>query len=166
MKSTMMDAPLTVAGILRHGQQWQAGREVVTDTDSGPRRRASFAEVAARAAKLANGLATLGITGDQRVGSYMWNNQEHLEAYLAVPAMGAVLHTANIRLFPDQVIYTINAAEDRVLIVDESLAPALAQLLPGLPTVHTVVVNGVVDEALFEGSGKKVVSYEELLAGH
>jgi fatty-acyl-CoA synthase len=155
-----------VAGILRHGQQWHAGREVVTETESGPRRRASFAEVASRAAKLANGLAALGISGDQRVGTYMWNNQEHLEAYLAVPAMGAVLHTANIRLFPDQVTYTINAAEDRVLIVDESLAPALRELLPGLPTVHTVVVNGVAEEALFEGSGKKVLSYQDLLAAH
>lgn len=165
MKSTMMDAPLTVAGILRHGQQWHATREVVTERADGSRRRASFAEVAARAARLANGLATLGITGDQRVGSYLWNNQEHLEAYLAVPAMGAVLHTANIRLFPDQVTYTINAAEDQVLIVDASLAPTLATLLPDLPTVHTVLVNGTVDPALFDGSGKNVVGYEELLAG-
>jgi fatty-acyl-CoA synthase len=165
MRSTMMDAPLTVAGILRYGQQWHASREVVTETADGSRRRASFADVGARAAQLANGLAALGIAGDQRVGTYMWNNQEHVEAYFAVPAMGAVLHTANIRLFADQVTYTINAAEDQVLIVDESLAPTLATLLPALPTVHTVVVNGTVDAALFEGSGKAVVGYEELLAG-
>jgi fatty-acyl-CoA synthase len=160
----MMDAPLTVTTILRHGQQWHAGRDVLTETESGDRRRASFAEVADRAARLANGLAALGVTGDQRVGTYMWNNQEHLEAYLAVPAMGAVLHTANIRLFADQATYTINAVEDRVLIVDESLAPALAKLLPDLPTVHTVVVNGAVDTTLFETTGKTVVSYQELLA--
>ncbi|HEY7009017.1 MAG TPA: AMP-binding protein, partial [Jatrophihabitantaceae bacterium] len=165
MKNTMMDAPLSVAGILRHGRQWHATREVVTETEHENRRRASFAVVAARAAQLANGLAALGITGDQRVGSFMWNNQEHLEAYLAVPSMGAVLHTVNIRLFPDQVSYTINAADDRVLIVDDSLAPAIAKLLPELPTVHTVVVNGTVDDALFDGSGKNVVSYREITEG-
>jgi fatty-acyl-CoA synthase len=161
----MMDAPMSVAGILRHGRQWHATREVVTETEHENRRRASFAVVAARAAQLANGLAALGITGDQRVGSFMWNNQEHLEAYLAVPSMGAVLHTVNIRLFPDQVSYTINAADDRVLIVDDSLAPAIAKLLPELPTVHTVVVNGTVDDALFDGSGKNVVSYREITEG-
>ncbi len=165
MKSTMMDVPLTVAAILRHGQQWHSTREVATEQADGSRRRATFAKVGARAARLANGLTALGITGDERVGSFMWNNQEHLEAYLAVPAMGAVLHTANIRLFPDQVSYTINAAEDRVLLVDESLLPAIAKLLPELRTVHTVVVNGAVDAALFEGSGKHIVGYDELLAG-
>src|SRR3954451_18364904 len=166
MQSTMMDGPLTVATVIRHGRQRHAGREVVTETENGPRRRAPFAQVAARAAQLANGLAGLGIAGDQRVGTYMWNNQEHLEAYLAVPAMGAVLHTANIRLFPDQVTYTITAAHDQVMIVDESLAAAFAELLPRLDTVHTVVINGAVDRALFEGSGKHLVSYEDLLAGH
>src|SRR4051794_17231234 len=161
----MMDGPLTVATILRHGRQWHAGREVVTEAERGGRRRARFSDVAARAAQLANGLAALGVTGDQRVGTYMWNNQEHLEAYLAVPAMGAVLHTANIRLFADQVTYTINAAEDQVMIVDESLAPAFAELLPGLNTVHTVVVNGRADPALFDGAGKRVIGYDDLLAG-
>jgi acyl-CoA synthetase (AMP-forming)/AMP-acid ligase II len=165
MQSTMMDGPLTVATVIRHGRQWHAGREVVTETENGPRRRAPFAEVAARVARLANGLAGLGIAGDQRVGTYMWNNQEHLEAYLAVPAMGAVLHTANIRLFPDQVAYTINAAEDQVIIVDESLAAAFAELLPRLETVHTVVINGAVDPALFEASAKHLVSYDDLLDG-
>jgi len=79
--------------------------------------------------------------------------------------MGAVLHTANIRLFSDQVTYTVNAAQDRVMIVDEPLAPAFAELLPALETVETVVIVGVVDPALFELRGRHIASYEELLAG-
>ncbi|WP_275290852.1 long-chain fatty acid--CoA ligase [Amycolatopsis sp. La24] len=164
MKSTMMDAPLTVASLLRHGRRWHSDRQVITWSGSGEPRRSTFADVAARAARLAHGLASLGITGDQRVGTYQWNNQEHLEAYLAVPAMGAVLHTANIRLFADQLTYTINGAKDQVMIVDESLAAQFAPLLPDLPTVHTVVVNGTVDHVLFEGSGRRVVAYDDLVA--
>ncbi|ROO87268.1 fatty-acyl-CoA synthase [Actinocorallia herbida] len=164
MKSTMMDTPLGVAAILRHGARWHSGRKVVTMTGPGEWRESAFAEVAGRAAQLAHGLQALGVTGDQRVGTFMWNNQEHLEAYLAVPAMGAVLHTANIRLFPDQLIHTITEAEDQILIVDESLVPTLAPLLDRLPTVHTVIVNGRIDPARFERSGKNVMAYEDVLA--
>src|SRR5690349_16228688 len=138
MKSTMMDAPLTVAGILRHGQQWYADRTVVAERADGSRRRTTFAEVGERVAQLAHGLESLGLRGDERVGTFMWNNQEHVEAYFAVPAMGAVLHTANIRLSAEQICFTINAAEDRIMIVDASLAPVFAPLLADLPTVHTV----------------------------
>ena len=73
-----------------------------------------------------NGLRGLGITGDERVATFMWNNQEHLEAYLAVPCMGAVLHTLNIRLPAEQIAFIANEAEDRVVIADMSLAPLLA----------------------------------------
>ena len=83
--------------------------ECVTWTDAGPR-RATFAEVGANAARLANALAGLGIENGDRVGTFCWNSQEHLEAYLAVPSMGAVLHTLNIRLFPEQLAYVINHA--------------------------------------------------------
>ena len=77
-------------------------------------RRADFATVGANAARLANALAGLGVGNGDRVGTFCWNSQEHLEAYLAVPAMGAVLHTLNIRLFPEQLTYVINHAEDKV----------------------------------------------------
>src|SRR5688572_12228147 len=94
----MQDVPLTVTRILRHGMTIHGNAEVVTWTDTEPYRR-SFAEVGARAAQLAHALRDdLGITADQRVATLMWNNTEHLEAYLAVPSMGAVLHTLNLRL--------------------------------------------------------------------
>jgi fatty-acyl-CoA synthase len=98
------------------------------------------------------------------VATFMWNNNEHLEAYLAVPAMGAVLHTLNVRLFPDQLTFIANHAEDRVVIVDATLAPLLAKNLPEMPTVRHVVVNG--DPAVVEApDGVEVHAYDELLAG-
>ena len=107
--STMQDFPLSIAAILRHGQRVYAESECVTWTESGAR-RATFAEVGANAARLANALASLGVENGDRVGTFCWNSQEHLEAYLAVPSMGAVLHTLNIRLFPEQLTYVINHA--------------------------------------------------------
>ncbi|MDQ1625548.1 MAG: hypothetical protein QOJ49_1046, partial [Actinomycetota bacterium] len=117
MRSTMQDVPLSVATIVRHGTTVHGSGEVLTCTEEGAR-RATYAEVGRRAAQLAGALRGLGVQGDDRVATFMWNNQEHLEAYLAVPSMGAVLHTLNIRLFPDQVIYIANHAEDKVVLVD------------------------------------------------
>src|SRR6202000_1437609 len=91
---------------------------------------------------MSTALARLGITGDQLVAAFMWNNAEHLAVYLAAPSMGAVLHTLNIRLFPEQIAYVANEAEDRVVLVDASLVKLLAPVLPDLETVHTVIVVG------------------------
>src|ERR1700722_10252113 len=100
----MMDVPLTVGMIMRHGATVHGDSEVVTWTGDGAR-RANYAQVVRRAARLAGALRALGITGDQRVAPFQWNNQEHLEAYLAIPAMGAVIHTLNLRLAPEQVAW-------------------------------------------------------------
>jgi fatty-acyl-CoA synthase len=113
---------------------------------------------------LANALTSLGVKGDARVGTFMWNNQEHLEAYLAIPSMGAVLHTLNIRLFPEQVIYIANHAEDEVVIADSSLVPLLARVLPEMKSVRTVLVTGDGDLAPLESAGKEIVRYDDALA--
>jgi fatty-acyl-CoA synthase len=94
----------------------------------------------------------------------MWNNQEHVEAYCAVPAMGAVLHTLNIRLAEEQIAYIANHAEDEVVIVDASLVEVLAPVLPRMATVHTVLVAGEGDMSPLKGTGKLVVSYDEFIA--
>jgi fatty-acyl-CoA synthase len=160
----MQDVPLSVTRIMQYGTTMCGDAEVVTwQGDSA--RRASYADVGERVARLANGLRRLGINGDDRVGTFMWNNQEHLEAYLAVPSMGAVLHTLNIRLFPEQVVYIANHAEDRVVIVDGSLAAPFAKLLPEMATVRAVVVTGPYDANVFDGAKAEVVSYDDLLAG-
>ena len=165
MRSTMMDYPLTVTALMKHGLTWYGDSEVGTFTGGGTT-TTTFRDLGRRVARLAGALRRLGVTSDQRVGTFQWNNTEHLEAYLAVPAMGAVLHTLNIRLFPDQLVYVANHAEDDVVIVDASLVEQLAKVLPRFTTVRHVLVTGDpgVDTAPLEGTGPQVHSYEELLA--
>ena len=152
MLSTMQDAPLLVSGILRHGQQVYGDSRVTTIVGpEGESTSASFAEVAERSERLASALARIGVGDSDRVGTFLWNNQTHQEAYLAIPGMGAVLHTLNLRLFPEQLAYVINHAEDQVIIVDASLVPLLARVRDQLTTVKHIVVAGDGDtEALGE----------------
>lgn len=162
----MMDFPLTIATIMRYGTTAFGGKEVATCTGEGVRRR-SYAEVGDRAARLANALRALGVDGDQRVATFMWNNAEHLEAYLTVPSMGAVLHTLNLRLSADQVGYIATHAGDYAVIVDASLIPLFAKVMPLAETIRHVLVSGEADEAALAslaGEGRAVHSYEELLA--
>ena len=145
MKSTMQESPLLISRILLSGTRLHADQEVVTWTADGAR-RTSYAEVGTQAAQLANALRGLGIDGDQRVATFMWNNAEHLVAYLGVPSMGAVLHALNIRLFPEQIIYVANHAADQVVILDNSLAAPFSKLLPHLVTLRHVIVNGPIPD--------------------
>lgn len=159
--STMADFPLTITHLLRHGRTMYAGSRVLTY--HGPDaeiEEATFAEVADRADRLAAALQRLGVAAGDRVGTFMWNNQRHMEAYLAVPCMGAVLHTLNIRLFEDQLAYVIDHGADRVIIVDASIAPLLAAVRDRLETVEHVIVAGEGDVA---GLGE-TLDYETLLA--
>jgi fatty-acyl-CoA synthase len=167
VESTMMASPLTVTSIMRYGTTWFGGKEVVTCAGEEPPRRLSYAALGERAARLANALRSLGVDADQRVGTFMWNNAEHLEAYLAIPSMGALLHTLNLRLPPDQVGYIATHAGDHAVIVDASLIPLFAKVVPLAETVRHVVVSGPADDAALStlaGPGREVHSYEELLA--
>jgi fatty-acyl-CoA synthase len=159
MKSTMQDAPLLISDILRHGLQNHGDSQVIT-IEAGTSRSATFKEVAARAEQLAKALKRLGVQDGDRVGTFCWNNQGHLEAYLAIPCMGAVLHTLNIRLPAEQLAYVINHAEDRVIIVDGSLIPLLAAIKDDLKTVETIIVVGAGDASALG----ETLSYETLLA--
>jgi fatty-acyl-CoA synthase len=161
----MMDAPLTIASLMRHGTTVYGDSEVVTYSADGTRRR-SYAETGTRAARLAGALRLLGVDGDQRVATLLWNNAEHLEAYLAVPSMGAVLHTLNLRLDPRQLVYIANHAADHVVITDQTLVPLLAQVLPEMKTVRHVLVTGTpgaADVGSLAGEGHQVHWYEELV---
>jgi fatty-acyl-CoA synthase len=171
VRSTMMDVPLTVTAIMRHGAKAYASSEVVTLTTTGSRRQ-TFGATGARAAKLANALRSLGVDGDQRVATLMWNNAEHLEAYLAIPSMGAVLHTLNLRLDPQVIGYIADHAGDDVVIVDPTLAPLLAQVLPHAPAIRHIIVTAgeserdseFVPPAELVAFDRPVHSYEALLA--
>ncbi|WP_028847347.1 long-chain fatty acid--CoA ligase [Thermocrispum agreste] len=163
MLGTMQNVPLSIAQLLRYGSTVHGSSTVATWTGSESR-VATYAQIGRRSAQLAHALRSLGVDSDQRVGTFMWNNNEHLEAYLAVPSMGAVLHTLNIRLFPEQLIYVVNHAEDYVIIVDGTLVPLLNQQLPKFTTVrHVVVANG--DPSTVQApDGVEVHGYEDLLA--
>jgi fatty-acyl-CoA synthase len=158
MQSTMQDWQLTINDLFEHGRQVYADSEVATFMGDSCR-RATFAEVAERAERLAAALNRLGVRQGDRVGTFCWNSQEHLEAYLAIPCMGAVLHTLNIRLFPDQLAYVINHAEDRIVLVDDSLAPLLARVKDQLKTVERYIVIGDGDATPLG----EVLRYSELL---
>jgi fatty-acyl-CoA synthase len=165
MLSTMQDVPLQLRRLLEYGSAFHGNSKVVTAVPDGVR-EATYAQVGRNAARLANALASLGVGDGDRVATFMWNNQQHLEAYHAVPCMGAVLHPLNIRLPSDQLVFTANHAEDKVVIVDGSLLPLLAKLLPEMTTVEHVVVDGQGDTGMLAGCGARVRihDYTELIA--
>jgi fatty-acyl-CoA synthase len=135
------DFQLTLAQVLRRARTFPEAGGIVTLTEDGPE-RASFVEVAARVDRLARVLATLGVQRGERVATFGWNSQRHFECYLAIPCVGAVLHTVNIRLFSEQIAYVLNHAEDRIVFVDDSLVPLLAQIAPYLTHVEHFIVMG------------------------
>ncbi|HZC70000.1 MAG TPA: long-chain fatty acid--CoA ligase [Jatrophihabitans sp.] len=164
--STMQDDfQLTIPAIVEHGIQVYGGSEVVTWHGGSPSsaRRATFAEVGANARRLAAALEGLGVGTGDRVATLCWNSQEHLEAYLGVPGMGAVLHTLNLRLPPGQLAHIINHAEDRIVLVDATLLPLLAAVASQLKTVEAYVVIGEGDASVL-GDERPVHSYADLLA--
>src|SRR6201984_192716 len=163
----MMQTPLTVTSIMRYGTTVFGGKEVVTCAGDGPPRRLSYAAVGERGARLANALRSVGVDADQRVGTFMWNNAEHLEAYLAVPSMGAVLHTLNIRLAPAEVGYIATHAADYAVIVGGSLVGRFAEVMPYAPGVKHVIVSGAPlsqTPGADQLTGMALHEYEELLA--
>ena len=163
MFSTMQDEPLSLTRLLLHTGEAHGASTMATWTGTEAR-LSTYAELVQRAGRLANALRSLGIEPFDRVATFMWNNNEHMEIYTTVPAMGAILHALNIRLSSEQLTFIANHAEDRVVFVDGSLLDTFALLLPHLETVrHVVVVNGEVN-ALPVIKGVVVHSYEDLLA--
>jgi fatty-acyl-CoA synthase len=124
---TMMDVPLNVRWIFEHVLRNSPGREVVSRLDDGTTFRYTYADFGKRVAQLAHALTELGIKPGDRVASFGWNTHRHLELYYAVPMIGAVLHTTNIRLFPEQVAWVFEHADDKLVFVDASLAPGVAR---------------------------------------
>ncbi|WP_042163864.1 long-chain fatty acid--CoA ligase [Streptomyces sp. NBRC 110035] len=166
----MQDVPLLISRILTHGAAIHGTSQVTTWTGGSEPHRRSYAEIGTRAAQLAHALRDdLGVTGDERVATLMWNNAEHVEAYFAIPSMGAVLHTLNLRLPAEQLVWIVDHAADRVALVNGSLIPLLAPLLPHLKSLEHVVVSGPGDRsALADAAAQaqmRVHEYEDLIAG-
>jgi fatty-acyl-CoA synthase len=157
------DFPLTLNHIRGRLAAGNHGAEVVTlSPDGASVTRASHAEVSARIDRLARALRTLGVEQGERVATFAWNNQRHFELYFAVPCLGAVLHTLNIRLFAEQITYIVNHAEDRIIFVDDSLVPMLAELAPSFDKVEHYVIMGD-GSTEYPPTLPNAVRYEDLL---
>ena len=136
MHGLMMDYPLTVPAIMRRARTLFGHRPVSGRRPDRTITKTSYAVVLDRADRLSAALAGLGVRRGDRVATLAWASQEHLEAYLAIPSIGAVLHTLNLRLHPDDLSYIVNDAKDRVLIVDESLVPLYEKFKASTPSIE------------------------------
>lgn len=159
MQGLMQDVPLNLPRLILHAEQQHPGKIVATNTADGVK-TATFKDVIERSRRLAGALRALGVKAHDRVATLSWNHQEHLEAYIAVPCMGAILHTLNIRLFPDDIAYIIDHAEDQVVIVDKCLWPLWETVAPKVKSVREVIVVDDVPGPKIPGTH----DYEELLA--
>ena len=148
MLGLMQDLPLTTNWILERAEQYYSGTEVVTRRVDGIE-RTTMGAVITDARKIAGYLDSVGISADGRVGTFGWNTARHLSLYLAIPGSGRVMHTINIRYFAEQLLYTIEHAEDEAVFVDRSLLPQFAKFLPELTTVkHVIVMDDGADTEL------------------
>ncbi|HEV2369364.1 MAG TPA: AMP-binding protein, partial [Acidimicrobiales bacterium] len=161
MKGLMQEFPLTIDALFRRVERMFPDKEVADSAGEGAVRRVSYRAWAERTRRLGGVLDDLGVSGDGRVGTFGWNSTRHLELYFAAPCTGRVLHTLNIRLFPDQLVYIVNHAEDEVVFVDRSLVAQLWPLVDQLPTVrHFVVMD---DGAGDLPDDPRLLDYEDLL---
>jgi len=159
MKALTMDYPLTLSAIVRRAEALFGHKQVTSRLPDKSIQRHSYADVIDRARRLAVALRGLGVQPGDRVATLGWNHHQHLEAYFAIPTIGAVLHTLNLRLHPDDLAYIVNEAGDRVLLVDESLLPLFEQFRSKVDIDRVVVMarNGV-------ASSGGQADYEELIA--
>jgi acyl-CoA synthetase (AMP-forming)/AMP-acid ligase II len=163
MHGLMMDTPLLITEIMRFAERNHGEREIVSVTLDAPRHRTTWREVFRRARKLANALTAAGVKPGDRVGTLAWNDYRHLELYYAVSCIGAVLHTLNPRLFPEQLEFIINHAEDKLLFVDPTLLPVLEGLQGRIPCVERAVV--MTQAAAMPASvAGKLADYESFIA--
>ncbi|MGB5721380.1 MAG: 3-(methylthio)propionyl-CoA ligase [Woeseiaceae bacterium] len=162
MHGLMMNTPLLISSIAEHAAKFHGDREIVSVTADNPRHRCTIGDAIARSRQLANALDKLGLQQGDRIATIAWNDYRHLELYYGVSGAGYVCHTINPRLFPEQLIFIINHAEDRWIFTDVMFVPLLEKLLPQIPNVEGFVV--MTDEAhMPETSLPNAVCYETLI---
>ncbi|MBT8103474.1 MAG: AMP-binding protein, partial [Gammaproteobacteria bacterium] len=140
MHGLMMNTPLLISSIAEHASKFHGDREIVSVTADNPRHRYTFRDAIGRAKQLANALDKMGLEQGDRVATIAWNDYRHLETYYAVSGAGYVCHTINPRLFPEQLIFIINHAEDRWIFTDVMFVPLLEKLLPQIKGVEGFVI--------------------------
>ena len=163
MDGLMQDWPLLVHKIIDHAAEWHGDREVVSRSVEGPIHRTNYRQIAERSHRVAAALDKRGIQEGDRVATLAWNTWRHLETWYGITGVGAVYHTLNPRLFPDQLVYIANHAEDRVIFFDITFADLVAQLAPRLPKVEFYVA--LTDKAhLPKADIPNLVAYEDFIA--
>ncbi len=163
MSGQMMTIPLTLTGVLRHAERVCPDSRIVSITADNPRHRYTLRDAFARVRRFANVLRSLGLPSGTRVGTLAWNDHRHFEAYYAISCSGYVCHTINPRLFPAQIEYIVNHAEDRVLLVDPAFVPLVEKLGPALRTVtHFIALTG--DRSALGNTTLPWLCYEDLIA--
>ncbi len=163
MRGLMMDQPLRISSILDYAADYHGEAEMVSWTADRPAHRTSYAKLRGRIKQLANALrAELGVGLGDRVATLAWNDHRHFELYYGIAGIGAVCHTINPRLFPDQIAYIINHAEDRYLFTDPMFLPLVERLAPQLKTLEGIFV--LTDDAHLPATGLDARSYEGLIA--
>lgn len=160
----MMNLPLTITSIMTFAEQVFADSEIVSVTADNPRHRYTYADAFGRTRQLANALAAAGVCEGDRVATLAWNDYRHFELYYAISCSGAVCHTVNPRLFPEQVNYIVNHAQDKLVFVDPLFLPLLEDLQQQLPSVQQYVV--LTDaQNMPQTSLKNALDYESFIAG-
>src|SRR3954452_19548176 len=163
MYGLMQDFPLTINWIYSRAAQYYGGRPIVTRTAQGIE-RCTVDDVLRDARRVAAYLDSAGVSADGRVGTFGWNTARHLALYLGIPCSGRVMHTLNIRYFPEQLIYTVDHAEDEVIFVDRSLLPVFGRYLPSLDKVRQVVVMDDGADAEWPDDAR-LVAWDDVIAG-
>jgi len=158
----MMEYPLTLQNFLERARKLYRKKELISREEDGSFFRYNYGEMYDRVCQLANALEELGVGEGDRVGTFAWNTHRHLELYFAPACMGAVYHTVNIRLFPEQIAYIINHANDKVLFIDSDLVPLIEKLKDKLNVKHYVIMG---KEKSYDTKLEPAHAYEELISG-
>lgn len=163
MLAQMMDQPLLISSLIGHAAKWHGDTEIVTRTLEGPIHRYNWRAAEVRAKKFAQALGRLGVKHGDRIGTIAWNTYRHVEAYYGVAGMGAVTHTINPRLFPEQLEYIINHADDQYLVIDTSFVDLVAGMRDKFPNIRGIIVFA--DKANMPSKDKLpgALCYEELI---
>ena len=162
MQGLMMTHALTIGSLMAHAQRLHPEQQIVSLTADQGVSRYAYRDCFARAARLANALSALGMRAGDRAATLAWNDHRHMELYYAVSCAGGICHTVNPRLFPDQIRWILDHAEDRLLFIDAMFLPLIEKLAPALPRIeHVVVMTGA--QSMPESALPNVLCYETLL---
>jgi fatty-acyl-CoA synthase len=164
MQGLMMDQPLLISGLIQHAERHHGATEIVSKTVEGGIHRYTYRDAHQRARRLANALKKLGVGMHDRVATLAWNGFRHYEIYYAVAGSGAIIHTINPRLFPEQIAYIANHAEDKVVFYDTTFAPLIEKLRPQLKSVKHFIPLDASYEKLLEDDDFEWPTFDEKTA--